>query len=129
MERIRSYSFDEYLGMVKSFHGSAAPGVLIGGFMVDLAYQHLPVGGLYEAICETAECLPDAVQLLTQCTLGNKRLTVIDEKRYTLIFYEKKKVCFFWFLISCPIRIVCPAKSIRKRFHPICQSFYRYRCS
>jgi len=34
---ICAYSFEEYLNMVKSFHGSLAPGLVIGGFMVDLA--------------------------------------------------------------------------------------------
>ncbi|OPY65837.1 MAG: FmdE, Molybdenum formylmethanofuran dehydrogenase operon [Syntrophorhabdus sp. PtaU1.Bin050] len=90
MGNILSYGFDEYISMVKSFHGSDAPGVLIGGFMVDLAYQHLPEGGLYEVICETAKCLPDAVQLLTPCTLGNQRIRVIDVGRFALTFYEKR---------------------------------------
>ena len=39
---ICSYTFEEYVERVRSFHGFAAPGVVIGGFMVDLAYQHLP---------------------------------------------------------------------------------------
>lgn len=90
MGNILSYGFDEYVNMVRSFHGSDAPGVLIGGFMIDLAYQHLPEGGLYEVICETAKCLPDAAQLLTPCTLGNQRIRVIDVGRFALTFYEKR---------------------------------------
>lgn len=90
MGNIRLYSFDEYLDKVKSFHGSDAPGVLIGGFMVDLAYQRLSKDGLYEVICETAKCLPDAVQLLTPCTLGNQRVRVIDVGRFALTFFEKR---------------------------------------
>ncbi len=90
MSSILSHSFDEYVSMVKSFHGSDAPGVLIGGFMVDLAYQHLPEGGLYEVVCETAKCLPDAAQLLTPCTIGNQRIRILDVGRYALTFYEKR---------------------------------------
>jgi formylmethanofuran dehydrogenase subunit E len=90
MPNVLSYSFDEYLNIVSSFHGSPAPGVLIGGFMVDCAYRHLPEGGLYDVICETAKCLPDAVQLLTPCSIGNQWLRIIDVGRYALTFYEKR---------------------------------------
>ncbi len=86
---IRSYSFEEYVEKVRSFHGFAAPGVLIGGFMVELAYQHLPEEGLYDAISETAKCLPDSIQLLTPCTVGNGWLTVINMGRYAMTLYNK----------------------------------------
>jgi formylmethanofuran dehydrogenase subunit E len=89
-KKIVSYTFDEFAAMVKSFHGSAAPGVIIGGYMVDLAYRMLPENGLYNVICETAKCLPDAVQLLTPCSIGNRWLTIIDTGRYGLTFYEKR---------------------------------------
>jgi formylmethanofuran dehydrogenase subunit E len=89
VSNILSYSFDEYLNMVASFHGSPAPGVLIGGYMIDYAYKNLPEGGDYDIICETAKCLPDAVQLLTPCSIGNRWLKIIDVGRYALTFYEK----------------------------------------
>jgi len=90
VSNIISYSFDEYLKMVASFHGSPAPGVLIGGYMVDYAYRNLPSEGEYDIICETAKCLPDAVQLLTPCSIGNRWLKIIDVGRYALTFYEKR---------------------------------------
>jgi formylmethanofuran dehydrogenase subunit E len=86
---ILSYTFEEYARMVKAFHGSTAPGLMIGGFMVDLAYRNLPEGGLYDVICETAKCLPDAVQLLTPCSIGNQWLRIIDTGRFALAFYDK----------------------------------------
>ena len=88
---IRSYTFEEYVERVRSFHGFAAPGVVIGGFMVDLAYQHLPREGLFNAVCETPKCLPDAIQLLTPCTVGNGWLTVINIGRYAMTLYDKSK--------------------------------------
>src|SRR5208337_4410957 len=88
---ILSHTFEEYAAMVESFHGYAAPGVLIGGFMVDLAYRSLPSNGLYNVICETAKCLPDAVQLLTPCSIGNRWLKIINVGRYALTFYDKHK--------------------------------------
>lgn len=86
---IMSHTFEEFAGMVKAFHGSAAPGIMIGGSMVDLAYRCLPEGGLYDVICETGKCLPDAVQLLTPCSIGNGWLKVMDTGRFSLAFYDK----------------------------------------
>lgn len=89
MKDIFSYSFDEFAKTVESFHGRAAPGVMMGGYMVQLAYSRLPEGGFYNAICETAKCLPDAIQLLTPCSMGNQWLRVVDVGRFALVFYDK----------------------------------------
>jgi formylmethanofuran dehydrogenase subunit E len=86
---ICSHEYDEYINIVKSFHGHIAPGVAIGGFMVDLAVRHLPDGEFFDAFCETRVCLPDAIQLLTPCTIGNGWLRIIDFGRYALTLYEK----------------------------------------
>ncbi|MEW6185676.1 MAG: formylmethanofuran dehydrogenase subunit E family protein [Thermodesulfobacteriota bacterium] len=87
--KIRHYTFEEFVDRVKAFHGYEAPGVIVGGFMVDLAYRHLPEGGLLDALSETPKCLPDAIQLLTPCTLGNGWLTVVNVGRYALTLYNK----------------------------------------
>ena len=50
---IGTYTIEDYMSLIKSFHGNAAPGLIIGGFMVDLAQKHLPEGILFDAICET----------------------------------------------------------------------------
>ena len=50
---IGPYSYDEYVERVKSFHGAVAPGVAIGGFMVDLALRNLPKGEVFDAVSET----------------------------------------------------------------------------
>ena len=87
---IRSHTFEEYVKRVRAFHSYAAPGVIIGGFMIDLAYRNLPEEGFFDVLCETPKCLPDAVQLLTPCTVGNGWLTVVNVGRYALTFYDKK---------------------------------------
>jgi formylmethanofuran dehydrogenase subunit E len=87
--KIGNYSYDEYLNLVKSFHGSLAPGLIIGGFMVDLALRSLPEGELFDAICETPVCLPDSVQILTPCTIGNGWLTILPFGRFAVTFFEK----------------------------------------
>lgn len=57
--------------------------------MVDLAYRNLPKGEFFDAICETRACLPDAIQLLTPCTIGNGWLKIIDLGRFALSIFEK----------------------------------------
>ncbi len=89
MTMIGPYSFEDYLKAVESFHGSTAPGLLAGGFMVDLAMKRMPEGSLLNAISETHACLPDAIQLLTPCTVGNSRLKIINLGRFALSIYEK----------------------------------------
>jgi len=86
---IGPYTFDEYMEAVKSFHGHTAPGLLVGGFMVDLALKNLPEGEFFDAACETRACLPDALQMLTPCTIGNGWLKIFDFGRYALALYEK----------------------------------------
>lgn len=87
--KIGNYSYEEYLHLVKSFHGSLAPGLIIGGFMVDLGLRSLPEGEFFDTICETPVCLPDSVQLLTPCTIGNGWLTVLPFGRFAITFFEK----------------------------------------
>ena len=86
---IGSYAFDDFLQLVKSFHGAVAPGMVIGGIMVELARRHLPPEVLFDAVCETGHCLPDAVQILTPCTTGNGWLKVINVGRFALALYDK----------------------------------------
>jgi len=87
--RILEYTFEEFIEVVKKFHGAPAPGVVIGGFMVDTAIRSLPNDILYDAVCETRSCLPDAIQLLTPCTAGNGWLKVIHLGLFALTLYDK----------------------------------------
>ena len=57
--------------------------------MVETALRHVPEGVIFDAICETTSCLPDAIQLLTACTIGNGWLRVVNLGRYALSFYDK----------------------------------------
>ena len=86
---IGPYTFEEFSTLVETFHGSAAPGVLVGGVMVQKAQSHLPEGILFDALTETRACLPDAVQLLTPCTTGNGWLKVLDLGRFALTLFDK----------------------------------------
>jgi len=87
--KIGAYSYEQFLQTVESFHGYTAPGVVIGGCMVEAARQSIAQGILYDAICETPKCLPDAIQLLTPCTIGNGWLKVVNLGRFALSLYDK----------------------------------------
>ncbi len=86
---IGQHTFEEFKAKAAAFHGYPAPGLLIGGYMVELARRQLPAGTLFDAVSETAKCLPDAVQILTPCTLGNGWMRVLNLGRYALSLYDK----------------------------------------
>ncbi len=85
----RPIGFSEFTEMARTFHGYPAPGLVLGGPMVELARRGLPAGTLFDAVSETPKCLPDAVQILTPCTAGNGWLKILDLGRYAVILYDK----------------------------------------
>ena len=87
--RGREYEYEEALDLIRDFHGFAAPGLVVGVRMVTLAMACLAEDTTFDAICETRTCLPDAVQMLTLCTIGNGWLQVIDLGRFGLTLYDK----------------------------------------
>ncbi|MCF8105542.1 MAG: formylmethanofuran dehydrogenase subunit E family protein [Desulfohalobiaceae bacterium] len=86
---VGNHSYEEFKELTREFHGCAAPGLLIGGYMVEKARARLPEGTLFEVFVETAKCLPDAVQLLTLCTYGNGRIRLAETGRFALALYDK----------------------------------------
>jgi formylmethanofuran dehydrogenase subunit E len=83
-------SYEEFYQAIEQFHGWKAPGVVIGGFMVDLAQGRIGPGVEADAIVETTHCLPDAVQIFTPCTYGNGWMKVVDWDKFALTLYDKK---------------------------------------
>lgn len=86
---IGRYTFAEFQERATALHGYPAPGLLIGGYMVEAARARLKESVLFEAIVETPKCLPDAVQLLTPCSTGNQRMRVINLGRYAVTLFDK----------------------------------------
>ncbi len=82
-------TYNEFTEKIKAFHGTVAPGIVLGGFMVNLALENLPEGIFFDVICETKTCLPDAIQLLTPCSVGNGWLKILDLGRFAAVFYDK----------------------------------------
>ncbi|MDR2826099.1 MAG: formylmethanofuran dehydrogenase subunit E family protein [Deltaproteobacteria bacterium] len=87
--RIGIYTFEQFKQRVTEFHGYPAPGLFLGGYMVEMAKAALPQGALFEALVETKKCLPDAVQLLTLCSAGNQWMHVLNFGKYALSLYNK----------------------------------------
>lgn len=87
--RIGPYDFEEFVEAARQFHGYPAPGLLLGGFMVQRALDELPTGKLLDAISETSWCLPDAVQMLTPCSIGNGWLRILNLGLYAVSLYDK----------------------------------------
>lgn len=89
-ENVCGRSLEEFLNTIENFHGWKAPGVVIGGFMVDLAQEYIGANVEADAIVETSHCLPDAIQLFTPCTFGNGWMKVVDWDKFALSLYDKK---------------------------------------
>ena len=90
--KIRSYrgkiELETFFEEVRDFHGSLAPGVVLGGFMVDWALEIMEPSEILDAIAETRKCLPDAVQLLTKCSIGNSWLKILDWGKLAVTLYD-----------------------------------------
>lgn len=90
MKESSDFSFEEYLKIAKSFHGYLAPELIVGCFMVKLALENFYDSEPYYVICETPHYLPDAVQILTHCTIGNGMMKIVDLGRIAMTFYNGK---------------------------------------
>ncbi len=80
---------DELISEIRNFHGFVAPGLLVGAFMIDLTYECLGGKGEFDAIVETRHCLPDAVQILTPCTVGNGWMKILDLGKFAITLYDR----------------------------------------
>ncbi len=79
----------DYFEAAEKMHGNLAPGLVIGGFMVSLARRIMGEEKICDVVVETASCLPDAVQLLTPCSIGNGWMKIKDVGKYALTMYDK----------------------------------------
>lgn len=90
---------DVFLNDIEHFHGFVAPGLVLGGFMVDWARDLVGLNVESDAIVETCHCLPDSIQIFTPCTIGNGWLKVLDWDKFALTLYDKRKLTGYrvWF--------------------------------
>ncbi len=84
--------FESYLVKAEEFHGHVSPGVVTGGFLVDAAWRLLGDTPYLNVVVETVVCLPDAVQMLTPCTLGNGFMQVLDWGKFAITLYDRESL-------------------------------------
>jgi formylmethanofuran dehydrogenase subunit E len=82
-------NYEDLLMRMEEFHGYRSPGILLGGSMMDVAARELKPTPYLNVVVETVVCLPDAVQLLSPCTLGNGFLQVLDWGKFALTAYDR----------------------------------------
>ncbi len=82
-------NLEEFLISMEEFHGYRSPGMLLGGRMIEVALRELASTPYLNVVTETIVCLPDAVQLLTPCTIGNGFLQVFDWGKFALTCYDR----------------------------------------
>lgn len=88
-QQICGHKVDDFFRKIKQFHNWAAPGLVLGGFMVDWALELIGPGVEADAVVESRHCLPDAVQIFTPCTVGNGWLKVLDWDKFALSLYDR----------------------------------------
>ena len=82
--------FEQFVYDMEDFHGARAPGIIVGALMLDTALEMVPESPDLVVAVETVTCLPDAVQVLTACTIGNGRLKVYDWGKFALCAYNRE---------------------------------------
>lgn len=80
---------DDFIIRMEEFHGYRSPGMLLGGFMIEAALDRLGSTPYLNIVSESVVCLPDAVQLLTPCTIGNGFLQLLDWGKFALTAYDR----------------------------------------
>lgn len=84
--------FDDFLVRMEEFHGYRSPGILLGGLMIEASLDELGDTPYLNVVTETVVCLPDAVQLLTPCTIGNGFLQTVDWGKFALTCYDRLRL-------------------------------------
>lgn len=81
---------EDFLIHMEEFHGARSPGMLVGSIMLDVGLQKLGPVPFLNVVCETVVCLPDAIQILTPCTIGNGFLQILDWGKFALTAYDRE---------------------------------------
>jgi formylmethanofuran dehydrogenase subunit E len=82
--------YEDFVIRMEEFHGYRSPGIVLGALMVEAALKEVGTTPYLNVVTETVVCLPDAVQLLTPCTIGNGFLQILDWGKFALTAYDRK---------------------------------------
>ena len=91
MPKLNDEEFLQLVEKVFAFHTKRAPGIAVAVEMVNQAKERLGDVPKLCAIAETRACLPDSIQYLLGCTIGNGELKVLEPiGRFALTLYNRK---------------------------------------
>lgn len=75
------------------FRRVVEPGIAYGIKMIFSVKKHLKIKDMKKAnllvVAETSRCLPDAIQFLCGCTIGNRRLIIKDHGKMAATFIDR----------------------------------------
>jgi formylmethanofuran dehydrogenase subunit E len=77
-------ALQDYVIEMEAFHGGRSPGMLVGAVLLDAAMARMKNTRELGVVAETINCLPDAVQLLTPCTVGNGWLRIFNRSKFAI---------------------------------------------
>ena len=118
MNKLNNEEFLQLVEKVIAFHTKRAPGIAISVEMVNLAKERLGDVPKLCAIAETRTCLPDSIQYLLGCTIGNGNLKVLESiGRFALTLYNRKD--------GKGIRVFVDQNKIDKEKYPELYKFFR----
>ena len=80
---------DDLVLKIEEFHGYRSPGILMGSRMIETALQELGETPYLNLVSETVVCLPDAVPLLTGCTMGNGFFQILGWGKFAVTAYDR----------------------------------------
>ncbi len=91
MPKLNDEEFLQLVEKVIAFHTKRAPGIAVSVEMVNQAKERLGDVPKLCAITETRACMPDAIQFMLGCTIGNGNLKVLESiGRFAMTLYDRK---------------------------------------
>lgn len=116
---LNNEEFMELVEKVWAFHDRRAPGIAIACEMVNRALEKLGEVKKLCAVAETRTCLPDCIQYIAHCTIGNGDLKMMNGiGRYALTLYDRKNN-------GKGVRIFVDIRKIEKEKMPETYKFFR----
>jgi formylmethanofuran dehydrogenase subunit E len=88
--------FDEALKIAESFHGKTCVGLVLGTRIALAGLQRLEVNDPSQerdliVFVEIDRCLADAIQAITRCTFGKRKLKYLDYGKFAATFVVTSK--------------------------------------
>jgi formylmethanofuran dehydrogenase subunit E len=89
-------NFDKELEKAKSFHGHTCPGIVLGTRIAIAGNRRLGIEDPSKTrdlivYVEIDRCLADAIQAITLCSLGKRRLKHVDYGKFAATFVDTSK--------------------------------------